>query len=53
VQQLIDYIAEHYGSDVLPKLLDGFAQYEDWEELASAVRGVSAAGLEEAWHGGG
>ncbi len=43
----------HYGIDVLPRLLQGFAQYEDWEELAPAVLGVSAAELEEAWHGGG
>ena len=50
--QLIDYIAAHYGIDVLPRLLDGFTQYEDWEDLAPAVLRVSAAELEEAWHSG-
>ena len=49
-EQLIDYIAGTYGIDVLPKLLQGFAQYDDWEELAPAVLGVSAAELEEDWH---
>jgi hypothetical protein len=34
------------------QLLQGFAQYEDWEELAPAVLGVSAAELERAWHAG-
>lgn len=48
--QLVGYIAERYGIDVLPKLLQGFAQYEDWGELAPAVFGVSAAELEEGWH---
>ena len=49
-EQLIDFIAGQYGIDVLPKLLQGFAQYEDWEDLAPAVLGVSAAELEHAWH---
>jgi hypothetical protein len=40
---LIAYIAGTYGIDALPKLLRGFAQYENWEELAPAVLGVSAA----------
>ncbi|MFN8468343.1 MAG: hypothetical protein U0X20_22490 [Caldilineaceae bacterium] len=48
--QLIDYIAGAYGIDVLPKLLQGFAQYDDWEQLAPAVLGISAAELEEGWH---
>jgi hypothetical protein len=50
--QFIGYIAEHYGIDVLPRLRQGFTQYENWEELAPAVLGVSAAELEEAWHAG-
>ena len=41
-EQLIDFIARQYGIDVLPELLQGFAQYEDWEDLAPAVLGVSA-----------
>lgn len=49
-EQLVDYIASTYGIDILPRLLQGFAQYKDWEELAPAVLGVSAAGLEEGWH---
>ncbi len=49
-EQLIDFIARQYGIDMLPKLLQGFAQHEDWEELAPAVLGVSAAELERAWH---
>ena len=48
--QLIDYIAGTYGSDALPRLLQGFAQYDDREELAPAVLGVSATELEEDWH---
>lgn len=50
--QLIDYIAGTYGIDALPGLLQGFAQYEDWEELAPALLGVSAAELERGWHAG-
>lgn len=49
-EQLIGFIAITYGIDVLPKLLQGFAQYDDWETLAPAVLGVSAAELEAAWH---
>jgi hypothetical protein len=48
--QLIDYIAGTYGIDALPRLRQGLAQYEDWEELAPAALGVSAAELEEGWH---
>jgi hypothetical protein len=51
-EQLVDFIAAQYGIDVLPQLLQGFAQYVDWEELAPAVLGVSAAELERAWHAG-
>jgi hypothetical protein len=49
-EQLIGFIAATYGIDVLPKLLQGFAQYDDWETLAPAVFGVSAGELEAAWH---
>ena len=49
-EQLIDYIAGTYGIDALAGLLQGFAEYDDWEELAPAVLGVSAAELEEGWH---
>jgi hypothetical protein len=49
-EQLIGFIATTYGIDVLPKLLQGYAQYDDWETLAPAVLGVSAAELEAAWH---
>ena len=49
-EQLTDYIAGTYGIDILPELLQGFAHYDDWEELAPAVLGVSAAELEEGWH---
>lgn len=52
-EQLIGYIATTYGIDVLPKLLQGFTQYDDWETLAPAVLGVSAAELEAAWHAAG
>ncbi len=52
-EQLIDYIAGTYGTDALPKLLQGFAQYDDWEHLAPAVLGVSAAELEKGWHAAG
>ena len=51
-KQFIGYIAGTYGIDALPKLLRGFAQYENWEELAPAVLGVSAAELERGWHAG-
>jgi hypothetical protein len=52
-EQLIGFIAATYGIDVLPKLLQGFAQYDDWETLAPAVLGVSAEELEAAWHAAG
>lgn len=48
--QLIGYIVATYGIDALPGLLEGFSKYDDWEELAPAVLGVSAAELEEGWH---
>ncbi len=49
-EQLIEYIAVTYGIDAVPKLLQGFAAFEDWESLTPAVLGVSAAELEAAWH---
>ena len=49
-EQLVGFIAATYGIDALPKLLHGFARYDDWETLAPAVLGVSAAELEAAWH---
>jgi hypothetical protein len=49
VAQLIDFLVASYGIDVLPKLLAGFAEYDDWETLAPAVFGVRAAELEAAW----
>ncbi len=49
-EQLVGYIAGTYGIDVMPKLLRGFVQYDDWEELAPAVLGVSAEELERDWH---
>ena len=50
-EQIIDFLADKYGIDVLPKLLRGFGEYDDWETLAPAVLGVSAADLEAAWRG--
>lgn len=49
-EQLLEFIAATYGIDTVPKLLQGFAQYEDWATLAPAVLGVSAGELEAAWH---
>ena len=47
---LIEFIAARHGSDTLPKLLTGFSEFDDWETLAPAVLGSSAAELEAAWH---
>jgi hypothetical protein len=49
--QLIDFIVATYGIESLPALLQGFGQYEDWESLAPAALGLTAAELEAAWHG--
>jgi hypothetical protein len=49
-EQLIDFLVASYGLDVLPKLLQGFGEHKDWETLAPAVLGISAAELEHAWH---
>jgi hypothetical protein len=49
-EQLIEFIAAAYGIDTVPKLLQGFALYEDWATLAPAVLGISAGELEAAWH---
>ena len=49
-EQLIDFIAAQYGVDILPALLQGFTQYENWDGLAPGVLGVSAAELQRAWH---
>ena len=46
---LIAFIAATYGLDSLPRLLAGFSTYDDWETLAPAVFGLSAAELETAW----
>jgi hypothetical protein len=48
--RLIEFIAARHGIDILPKLLTGFSEYDDWETLAPAVLGSSAAELEAAWH---
>ena len=48
-EQLIDFLVGKYGSDVLPKLLRGLSEYDNWETLAPAVLGISAADLEAAW----
>lgn len=47
--QLVDFIAATYGMDAVARLLQAFAEYDDWETLAPAVFGVSAAELEAAW----
>ena len=48
--QLIDFLVGRYGIEMLPKLSRGFSKYGDWDTLAPAVLGVSAADLEAAWH---
>jgi hypothetical protein len=50
--QLVAFIAATYGLDSLPRMVQGFRTYDDWESLAPAVFGVSAAELEAAWHTG-
>lgn len=47
---LIDFVVATYGLDVLPALVQGFNQYEDWTTLVPAVFDVSVAELELAWH---
>ena len=47
---LIDYIVAVHGLDMLPGLLRGFGKHEEWEALAPAVLGVSAAELEAGWY---
>lgn len=49
IQQWIGFIVATYGIDVLPALLHGFGEYEDWETLAPVALGVSASELEAAW----
>ncbi len=49
--QLVAFIATTYGLDTLPRVLQGFGEYDDWEILAPAVFGLSAAELEAGWHG--
>ena len=49
-QQLLDFLVARHGIDVLPKLLRGFSEHDDWAGLAPAVLGISAADLESAWH---
>ncbi len=48
-EHLIDFLVDTYGIDVLPKLLEGFSEYDDWERLAPAVLGVNARALDAAW----
>jgi hypothetical protein len=48
---LIDVIVARHGLDVMPALLQGFRRHEEWETLAPAVLGVSAADVEVAWQG--
>ncbi len=47
---LIDYIVAMHGLDMLPELLRGFGQHEEWETLAPAVLGMSAAELGAGWY---
>ncbi len=49
-RDIVYVIVSTYGVDVLPALLRGFSQYDDWETLAPPVLGVNAAELEAAWH---
>jgi hypothetical protein len=50
IHSLLDFVVSAYGLELLPAMLRGFAQHEDWKTLAPAVLGVSAAELEAAWH---
>lgn len=47
--QLIDVLVGKYGINILPKLLRGFSEHNDWVTLAPAVLGISAGDLETDW----
>jgi hypothetical protein len=44
-----DFVATYYGVDALGALVQGISSYGDWETLAPATLGVSAAELENNW----
>jgi hypothetical protein len=44
-----DFVATYYGEDALGALVQGLSSYGDWETLAPATLGVSAAELENTW----
>jgi hypothetical protein len=46
---LIDYLVAQYGVEIVPRLLHAFSRCEDWEALAPAVFGASAAAVEAGW----
>jgi hypothetical protein len=48
-RSLFDFIVATHGLDILPVLVQGFGHHGDWEALAPAVFGISAAELEAAW----
>lgn len=48
---LIEYILATYGHAAIGSLLDAFEQHDSWETLAPALFQMSAAELEEEWHG--
>jgi hypothetical protein len=48
-RSLFNFIVATHDLDILPILVQGFGRYGDWETLAPAVFGISAAELEAAW----
>jgi len=47
---LFDFIVATHDLEILPVLVQGFGRHRNWETLAPAVFGISAAELEAAWH---
>ena len=47
---LTEYIIVTYGHTTIPQLLDAFAQYDRWEDVAPAVFNLSATAVEDQWH---
>jgi hypothetical protein len=49
-ESFVRYVAETYGRERLPDLLDGLVKYGRWGEIVPEVFGVSARRLETDWN---
>ncbi len=47
---ILEYIFATYGVEIVPRLLDGFEEHEDWETLVPALFDQPISEFEAAWY---